>query len=74
MKVINHVEFEVDKAAVIKAYIGVVAHTKLGLAKFRGIFRQSGEIDRLPARLLRDAAIDELQIERRRLANAPMIR
>jgi hypothetical protein len=74
MKVIHHTEFEVDKAAGFKASIGVVAHTKEGLAKIKGLFRQSDEIDRLPARLLRDAAIDELEIERRRLANASMIR
>ena len=74
MKVINRAEFEVGNAPIFRAHVGVVALTTAGLAKFRGIFRQSYETDRLPARLLRDAGIDELEIERRRLASAPLIR
>ena len=74
MKVINHTEFEVGEAPILRARAGVVAFAKAGIAKLSGLFRKSYQIDRLPARLLRDAGIDDLEIERRRLANAPLIR
>jgi len=74
MKVIDHAEFEIGQASVFRLRVGIFAHAKAGLARFFGPFRHGHETDRLPARLLRDAGIDALEIERRRVANAPMIR
>jgi len=74
MKPINEREFEVCEAPVIREHLRVVARAKKGVAALSGAFRIHDDPDRLPARLRRDAGIDELAIERRRVARAPLIR
>lgn len=74
MKPINEIEFEVYEKTIIRETDGATTHMKPGLAVLSRIFRLRYDKDRLPARLIRDAGMDELEIERSRLAKATMIR
>jgi hypothetical protein len=74
MKPINENEFEIWNAPIIGEHLGIVLRAKTGLAALGGIFRLRYDMEGLPARLRRDAGMDELDIERKRLARAPLIR
>ena len=74
MKPINEKEFTTCKASIIPEPLGVVGRAGTCLAALGRVFRQRYDTDRLPARLRRDAGMDELDIERNRLAKAPLIR
>jgi hypothetical protein len=74
MKPINEREFAVYETPVTGEHLRVLARATRGLAALSGVFRIRDDPDRLPARLRRDAGLDELDIERRRIATAPLIR
>ena len=77
MKPINENEFEVYETTIIREPVGAATLTKLtkrGLTALSCIFRLGYDRGRLPARLIRDAGMDELEIERSHLAKATLIR
>ena len=74
MKPINENEFEVYETTIIREPVGAATHMKTGLAVLSRIFRLRYDKGRLPARLIRDAGMDELEIEQSRLAKATLIR
>ena len=74
MKPINEREFAVYEAPVTGEPLRVLARAWRRLAALGGVFRIRDDPDRLPARLRRDAGLDELEIERRCIARAPLIR
>jgi len=74
MKPIDEREFAVCEAAFTPEHLRVVARAKKALASLSGVFRTRDDPVRLPARLRRDAGLDELDIERRRFGRAPLIR
>jgi hypothetical protein len=74
MTAINEKEFATRKASITPEPLGIVGLAGICLAALDCVFRRRYDIDRLPARLRRDAGMDELEIERNRLAKAPLIR
>ncbi len=77
MKPIDEIEFKVHEATIIREQVSVASFTiltKPALAVLSDIFRLRYDMSRLPARLIRDAGMDELEIERSRLAKASLIR
>ena len=74
MQPIKVQEFEVCETSIIRAHGGVEALAEWTVAAIKRVFRMHNDPDRLPARLRRDAGMDELAIERRRIARAPLIR
>ena len=74
MKPINENEFEVYETAINREPVGASTYMKTGLAVLSRIFRLRYDKGRLPARLIRDARMDALEIERSRLAKATLIR
>jgi hypothetical protein len=74
MKPVNENKFETCNAPIIGEHLGIVWRAKAGLAAFSQLFCQRYDAHRLPARLRRDAGMDELDTERNRLAKAPLIR
>ena len=74
MKPINENEFETCYAPIVGEHIGIGWRAKMGLSALSRVFWLRYDTERLPARLRRDAGMDELDIERKRLAKAPLIR
>ena len=74
MKPINEIEFKVYEKTITREPDGAATHKKPGLAVICRIFRLRCDNGRLPARLIRDARMDALEIERSRLAKATLIR
>lgn len=74
MKTINERGFEICQAPTIWHHLRITYHAERYLAAIKGDFQNRDAPDRLPPRLRRDARVDELDIERRRIAKAPLIR
>jgi hypothetical protein len=74
MKLIDEGEFQICDAPGIRENARVNALAKRVLAAFGFVFRIREDADRLSGRLRRDAGMDELVLERKRIAKAPLIR
>lgn len=74
MKPINENEFEIRKAQVARKHLGLFSVLKNCSVAIYSLFQTGNDPTRLTARLRRDAGIDELEIERKRLVKAPLIR
>ena len=73
MKPINEKEFEMREAQVAQQHLGRFSLLEKCLAAINLSFQSRNDPTRLTARIRRDAGIDELEIERRKLARAPLI-
>jgi hypothetical protein len=74
MRPIIEREFQTCEAPVIRNHLRVQNCAKRCFAAIQSIFQIRDALDRLPPRLRRDAGLDELDIERKRIARAPLIR
>ena len=74
MKPINVIEFEMNEAQVAQKHSGLFSLVKKCFATINQLIESRNDPTHLTARLLRDAGIDELEIERRKVARAPLIR
>ena len=74
MKPVNEKEFEIGKAQIAKMHSGPTILVKKYLTALKPLFQKRNDPSRLTARLRRDAGIDELDLERKKLARAPLIR
>ena len=66
MKPINEIDFERTNARAAKRQVDLFSLIKRYLATINPLFETSDDPTLLPARLRRDAGIDELKIERKR--------
>lgn len=74
MKPIHEREFEIPSMPVVRKELGIHATAKRYLSALKNVFQIRDDPYRLPLRLRRDGGIDELGIERKRIAKAPLIR
>lgn len=74
MKPANVGVFEVFEAPDVRADSGIGGRAKKALAAIKSFLAVRNIPDHLPARLRRDAGIDELELECRRIVRAPIIR
>ncbi len=74
MKPIDESEFEICEAPVVRQQTGINASARRCLATLYSVFQVRDAPERLPLWLRQDAGLDELDIERRRIARAPLIR
>lgn len=74
LKPINEKEFEMREAQVAQQHLGRIGLLEKCLAAIIPSFQSLNDPTHLTARMRRDAGIDELEIERKKLARAPLIR
>ena len=74
MKPINEIEFEMTEAKVAQKQPGLFRLVKKWLTTNNLSFITRKDPTSLPARLRRDARMDELEIEKKKVASAPLIR
>ncbi|MCV2869682.1 hypothetical protein OEW28_13690 [Defluviimonas sp. WL0002] len=74
MKPVNLQELQICDAPFAQQKMGFVERVKASLAVINRTVRPRHGTDRLPARLRRDAGLDELELERTRMAKSPLIR
>ncbi len=74
MKPINESKFEVFEARDVREFLGISVRVKEDMAALKCFFYAGKARDNVPVRLQRDAGIDEMDMELRRIAKAPLIR
>lgn len=74
MKHIDEKEFEAREVQVEQNHLGLIARAVRYLAALTPLTKPDDDLGLLSARLRRDAGIDELEIERKRVIRAPLIR
>ena len=74
MKPINEKEFEMRESQVAQQHLGRFSLLEKCLAAINPSFEARNDPSRLTARQRRDAGIDELEIGRKKVARAPLIR
>lgn len=74
MKHIDEKEFETREVQVAQNHLGVFARAEKYLTTLAQLIKPDNDLGLLSARLRRDAGIDELEIERKRVIRAPLIR
>ena len=71
---VNDQEFTAGRTPNSASYNGVSAQVQKCLTAFKQMLRPRYDLERLNARLRRDAGIDEHEMERNKLVKAPLIR
>lgn len=74
MKPITENEFEIREAKAVPMSPSRFSQARNYLTVLKQLFQARYNFDLLPPRLRRDAGIDELEVERRKVARAPLIR
>lgn len=71
MQPVNEKESAIHQAGTGPVFLSVIS--RFSVALFR-LFRTDHDAENLPDRLRRDAGLDDLERERKRIARAPLIR
>ena len=74
MRPIDETEFEIREALVAQKHPGLFARAENYLSALKLLLQPPSDLGHLTARLRRDAGIDELEVERKEVAGAPLIR